>query len=267
MAERKKKKNTPEYRSLNREIQRNCEKAHEKWLEDSCAEIEKHSKLGRSKLMHDEIKKLTGKKRSNEPSLSIKDKNGKLLHDKDKILERWKEYIGELFDDNRPEMPSMVNSDGPPILRNEVENALRKMKNGKAAGSDEITAEMLKALGDFGINKLTKLFNDIYDTGFLPDEMLASTYITLPKKPKATECGDYRTLSLMSHITKLLLRVIQERIQKKIDVEVGETQFGFQKESCTREGIFNLNDIAQKCIDARKDLYLCFIDFDIILLV
>ena len=103
-------------------------------------------------------------------------------------------------------MPSMANSDGPPILRNEVENALRKMKNGKAAGSDEITAEMLKALGDFGINKLTKLFNDIYDTGFLPDEMLASTYITLPKKPKATECGDYRTLSLMSHITKLLLK-------------------------------------------------------------
>ena len=57
MAERKKKKNTSEYRSLNREIQRNCEKAHEKWIEERCAEIEKHSKLGRSKIMHDEIKK------------------------------------------------------------------------------------------------------------------------------------------------------------------------------------------------------------------
>ena len=54
---------------------------------------------------------------------------------------------------------------------------------------DKITAEMLKALGDFGINKLTKLFNDIYDTGFLPDEMLASTYITLPKKKPLFLCN------------------------------------------------------------------------------
>ena len=58
----------------------------------------RNSKLGRSKIMHDEIKKLTGKKSSNKPSLSIKDKNGILLDDKDKILERWKEYIGEIFD-------------------------------------------------------------------------------------------------------------------------------------------------------------------------
>ena len=60
----------------------------------------------------------------------------------------------------------------------------------------------------------------------------------------------------MSHITELLLRVIQEIIQKKIDVEVGDIKFGFRKESGTREGIFSLNVIAQKHIDVRKDLYL-----------
>lgn len=81
------------------------------------------------------------------------------------------------------------NSEGPPISRTEVEKALRKMKNGTAAGGDEITAEMLKALGDFGIEKLTVLFNNIYNTGFLPEEMLSSIYITLPKKPKAPDCG------------------------------------------------------------------------------
>ena len=65
-------------------------------------------------------------------------------------------------------------------------------------------------------------------------------YITLRKKPKASDCIDFRTL--MSNITKLLLRIIRN----KIDIEVGETQFGFQKESGTREGIFSLNMIAQK---------------------
>ena len=65
----------------------------------------------------------------------------------------------------------------------------------------------------------------------------------------------------MSHITKLLLRVIQERIYKKIDDEVGETQFGFHKESGTREGIFSLNIIAQKYMDVKGDLYLYAIDY------
>ena len=252
MTERKKKKNTPEYKAISRQIQRNCEAAHEKWLEERCTEIESSNNLGRSKQMHEEIKRITGKKRTNTPSLSIRDKNGKLLHDKEKILERWKEYIGELFDDNRPEKPKIENLEGPPILKTEVESALKRMKNGKAAGEDEITAEMLKALHEFGIEKLTTLFNNIYDTGFLPEEMLSSTFITLPKKPKASECGDYRTLSLMSHVTKLLLCVIKARIQKKIDVEVGETQFGFRKESGTREGIFSLNGITKNILMSRK---------------
>ena len=111
MAERKKKKNTPEYRALNKKIQRNCEKAHETWLEERCEEIEENSRLGQARLMHEGIKNITGKKRANKPSLSIKDKNGKLLHDKDKILDRWKEYIGELFDNNRPGMPTVSNAE------------------------------------------------------------------------------------------------------------------------------------------------------------
>ena len=149
MTDRKKKKHTPEYRTLNRQIHRSCEIAHEKWLEERCEEIEENSRLGQARLMHEGIKNIAGKKRANKPSLSIKDKNGKLLHDKDKILERWKEYIGDLFHDNRPEMPTISNTEGPPILKSEIEIALKKMKNGKAAGGYEITSEMLKALGEY----------------------------------------------------------------------------------------------------------------------
>ena len=69
--------------------------------------------------------KITLPKRANKISLSIKDKNGKRIH-KDKILESWKEYIGEIFDDNRTEMPTMSNIEMPPILKGEIESALKR---------------------------------------------------------------------------------------------------------------------------------------------
>ncbi|GFS27019.1 endonuclease-reverse transcriptase [Elysia marginata] len=72
------------------------------------------------------------------------------------------------------------------------------MKNGKAPGLDNISTEMLKALGGFGIIKLTEIFNHIYDSGHLPEDLLQSVFITLPKKPRAVECGDFRTIETLS---------------------------------------------------------------------
>ena len=120
---------------------------------------------------------------------------------------------------------------------------------------------MWKALGEFTIDKLTIFFNKIYSSGYIPDGMIKSIFITLPKKPKATECGDYRLISLMPHITKIFLRVILNRIKSRINIEVGEEQFGFRAGSGIREGIFSLNILAQKHLEVNKELYICFIDY------
>ena len=138
---------------------------------------------------------------------------------------------------------------------------MRKSQNGKAAGEDGITTEMIRALEDFGVDTLTDLYNDMYATGHIPDELLQSVYITLPKKPRATECSDFRTISLMPHVMKLFLKVIQERISQKINREVGCNQFGSRPGSGTREGLFCFNTIAQKHVDVNQDLYTCFIDY------
>ena len=211
--------------------------------------------------MHSDIKELCGIGRKKQSSDCIKNKEGKIIFEKEKVLERWSEYVGELFADNRPALPTPTNDDGPPIIESEVRNALRKMRTGKAPGEDGITVEMLKQLEDFGITKLTELYNDIYTTGLIPEELLLSVYTTLPKKPRATECSDFRTISLMPHTLKLFLKIIQERIGKKIDREVGHSQFGFRPGSGTREGIFAFNIIAQKHIEVDHDLFTCFIDY------
>jgi len=82
-----------------------------------------------------------------------------------------------------------------------------------------------------------------------------------PKKPRATECSDFRTISLMPHTLKIFLKIIQNRIAHSIDREVGRTQFGFHPGSSTREGIFAFNIIAQKHLEVNQDLYTCFIGY------
>ncbi|RUS80216.1 hypothetical protein EGW08_012012 [Elysia chlorotica] len=261
MKKRKQRKGTPEYAALNLLIRSECRKAKEKWLQDQCSKVESSSLHGRSKTMYDTLKEIRGTTRQNNSTGCIKDKEGNMLFEQDKIKARWVEYVGDLFDDARPEKPTMPNEEGPPIMREEVEYALRGIKDGKASGLDNITIEMLKALKEFGVDELTKLCNDIYDTGHLPNDMKESVFITLPKTPSATECGNFRTISLMSHTMKLLLKIILNRIGPKINKEVGHEQFGFRPNSGTREGIMCMKMVCEKYLEKHKDIYVCFIDY------
>ncbi|KAG1674114.1 RNA-directed DNA polymerase from mobile element jockey [Nymphon striatum] len=159
------------------------------------------------------------------------------------------------------ERPKLGNNEGACILKEEITAATKSLKNGKACGPDEISAEMLRALGDFGVDRITEICNDIYNTGYLPEDMRKSVFITIPKKAHAVECSDYRTISLMSHVTKLLLRIILKRIKNRIDREISEEQFGFRDQRGTREAIFNMKMIMEKHIDVQSDVYTCFIDY------
>ena len=182
--------------------------------------------------------------------------------DKDKILERWTEYIGDLYNDTRnEERTGTTNNEGPPILEEEVISALKKMKNGKAAGPDNITKEMIDALEEFGISTVTKLLNNIYNSGSIPADMTKSIFIALPKTANANECESHRTISLMSHITKLLLRIIMMRVRNKILPEIAEEQCGFIEGKGTINAIYMLRAIIERALEVQKDLYLCFIDY------
>ena len=105
----------------------------------------------------------------------------------EKILERWAEYISELYHDERGDKsPIMKNFDGPPIVKDEVRKAVKLMKKGKTAGPDKITVEMIESLDEFGIDMLTDFLNAIYDSGEIPSDLSKSFFIALPKKSGAT---------------------------------------------------------------------------------
>jgi len=249
-----------EYNAIDQEIKRKINLAKEEWLNKKCEEIEQ-SKQKDPAEMFKKIKEISGQKLCTSPGC-IKSKDGKIVMEKDKILERWSEYISELFHDERGEKPTIhKNMEGPPILRSEVEAALRKMKKNKAAGPDEIVTEMLTSLEDFGKEKLTEMMNEIYDSGVIPDDLSKSIFIALPKKPGATECELHRTISLMSHVVKLLLKIIMHRTRGKIRQEMGKEQCGFMEDTGTRNAIFMLRRLAERAIEMQRNLFVCFIDY------
>ncbi|GFS06162.1 RNA-directed DNA polymerase from mobile element jockey-like [Elysia marginata] len=109
--------------------------------------------------MYKRIQEITGRKASSK-SGCIKSKDGSIIMDKK--LERWSEYISELFDDDRNEDLTLQGiPEGPEIMREEVENTIKNMKTGKATGPDMISTEMMQALEGIELDAITKMHNTI----------------------------------------------------------------------------------------------------------
>ena len=131
----------------------------------------------------------------------------------------------------------------------------------KSPGPDDIVTEMLVAAGDMGIAELTKLSNMMYIQGGFPSELNTYIFITLPKVNRATKCEIHRTISLMSHITKLVLRIVINRIRGRTLQEVSPEQYGFMPDKGTRNAIFVLKRLVERSVEKQKDVYTCFIDY------
>ena len=166
--------------------------------------------------MHKMIKEIAGLKTFSSTGC-IKSKEGAIVMEKDKVLQRWTEYIAEIFHDNRGAKPIIrKNMEEPEILKSGVRAAMAKMKRNKSAGPDEIVIELLTALEDFGIEKVTKVINGVSYTGVIPEDLSKLIFIALPKRAGANECELHKTISLKSHITKLTLRIIMSRARSRI---------------------------------------------------
>ena len=126
-----------------------------------------------------------------------------------------------------------------PINKDEINESLRKMRNGKVEGPDQITVEVWKYLGEEGLKCLVELFNIICRTAKMPREWRFSTVIPLYKnKADIQHCNNYRGIKSLSHTMKLWERVIEKRLRK--DISITENQFGFMPGRSTTEAIYLL---------------------------
>lgn len=161
------------------------------------------------------------------------------------IANRWKEYVEELYKEDNNTDSLIVNSieddhnsnANTGILKSEFEDAFQSMKKNKSPGLDDIKTELLQQMGDVTKNALYELLCQIYETGIIPENFGCRRLVLLPKKYRANQDENCRTLSLISHIAKLLTIIISKRISKKIEARISNDQYGFQKNKGTREAI------------------------------
>ena len=178
------------------------------------------------------------------------------------------ELYYKLYDrPNRPETLEVepeeeVDADerGPYILQNEVEKAMKEMRNKKATAVDDVPGDVLKLLGEVGLKIMIKLINTIYETEEWPRDLTEVTMIALKKKPQTTKCSDHRTISIIAHTSMKVAKILRRRIQKQIEDVLGD-QFGFRRGKGTRDAIGMLRLISERTLEIDEGLCVCFIDW------
>jgi hypothetical protein len=196
----------------------------------------------------------------------IKDKDGRVLTEASRVLQRWKVYFEELMNEEnererREEEVTVLNQEVAAINKDEVRQALKRMKSGKALGPDNIPVEVWICLGEMAIDFLTGLFNKILDTEKMPDEWRRSVLIPIFKnKGDVQSCGNYRGIKLMSHTMKLWERIVEARLRR--EVRICEQQYGFMPKKSTTDALFALRMLIEKYREGQKELHCVFVDLE-----
>ncbi|PIK45030.1 hypothetical protein BSL78_18122 [Apostichopus japonicus] len=272
-----------QYQQMNKAIRNGMKSAKEGWIEKRCNAIEREMKTGNSKHAYNSLKALT--KPTQPRAAIIEDRYGNLLTDNNDVLKRWTEYCNDLYNyELNPDIAILQNHQQQPrtedqgqtgtdvnssaggenslnVLKAEVEAAVHSLKPGKSPGVDNIPAELLKSGGKELTKALTALCQKIWEEKEWPNEWMKSLVIPLPKKGNLRRCQNYRTISLISHPSKIMLRVILNRLNSKAEDLLSEEQAGFRAGRSNTEQIFNCRVLTEKHLKHQHDLCHNFIDF------
>ena len=195
---------------------------------------------------------------------SIKDRNGMDLTEAEDIKKRWQEYTEEWY---KRDLHDPDNHDGvithlePDILECEVKWALESMTKNKVNGDDGMPVELFQILEDNAVKVLHSICQQILKIQQWPQDWKRSVFIPIPKKGNANECSNYCTIALISQASKVMLKILQARLQQDMNRELPDVLAGFRKGRGTRDQIANIRWIMEKAREFQKNIYFCFIDY------
>ena len=131
----------------------------------------------------------------------------------------------------------------------------------KTSGGNQIPGELFQILKDNAAKVLHSICQQIWKTQQWPQDWKKSVFIPIPKKGNAKECSNYCTIALISQCSKVLLKILQARLQQDLNQELLDVQAGYRKGKQTRDHIANIRWITEKAREFQKHIYFCFIDY------
>ena len=140
----------------------------------------------------------------------------------------------------------------PDILECEVKWALGSITTNKASGGDRIPVELFQILKDDAVKVLHSTCQQIWKTQQWPQDWKRWVFIPIPKKGNAKECSNYCTIALIWQASKVMLKILQARLQQYVNHELPDVQAGFRKGRGTRDQIANIRWIIEKSKSCRK---------------
>ena len=149
----------------------------------------------------------------------------------------------------------------PDILECEVRWALGSITTNKASGSDGIPAELFQILKDDAVKVLHSICQQIWKTHQWPQDWERLVLISICKKGNAKECLNYCTVALISHASKVMLKIPQARLQQLVNQELPDVQARFRKGREPRDQIANICWIIEKAKEFQRNIYFCFSDY------
>ena len=179
---------------------------------------------------------------------SIKDINGMHLTEAEDIKKRWQNTQKNCIKDlhNPDNHNGMITHLEPDILEREVKWAIGSITMNKTSGGDGIPVELFQIIKVDAVKVLHSKCQQIWKTQQWPQDWKRSVFIQIPKKGNAKECSNYHTVALISHASRVMLKILQARLQQYVNHVLPDVQAGIRKGRGTRDQISNICWIIKK---------------------
>lgn len=254
-----------EYKELRRTEKKLHRQKKAAWEKNIVCEIERNRERGphQARKFYQSVRNMS---QYTPRTTYCKDGEGNLITDPESILRRWEVHFNELLNGHLTEeieAPSFQEENAmlqPPSIE-EIEKAIKRLKNNKASGADGIPAELLKHGGPTLHQAIHEVIVHVWDREEMPEDWRKGILCPVHKKGDITMCSNYRGITLLSTAYKIFSSILQQRIAPYAETIIGKYQCGFIPGKSTIDQIFTLRQVMEKSLEFNIPIHHLFIDF------
>jgi len=264
--------NRSEYSRLNKLVKKQCKIDDNKWAGRVADELEEAASRGQQQEVWAKIKVLS--KKPSNTCKAVKDLSGKPIAEPAAQRLRWQEHFSDLLNnasdeldladldsfEKEPSFDYLSEEDGPPTMF-EIESALKRLKNNKSPGVDNISNEQLKYGMDGLKDQLCVIFRKVWEEEAIPEDWSKGIIVIVPKKGDTSVCKNNRGITLRSTASKLFQMIFLQRLNTGLEHLLRDNQCGFRRNRSCIDQLFALRTIIHKTLEYNLPLCINFVDY------